>query len=427
MKSFTEEDIGIRGYITSNLKVEGRIKTTPDAFVVDEIPIDFKRSENGKYLYLRVRLYNWDTNHFLNELARALRISRKRVSYAGAKDKRAVTTQYFCINSEVENVTFGMKDVEFIEQFRSSHMLRLGDLLGNRFAIKVESDKDQSGKMETISGEIVSSGFPNFFGPQRFGSFRPNTHKVGKLIVMGKTEDAVDEYLCDRELDDDWFRREYLESGDVQKALRDFPRHLSNERSLLQKIAEGRKDSALEALPLQLRMLFVHAYQSFIFNRIVSKRLEQYRSVREVLESDTCVPVDNLGNPLNEVIKVTAFNLPKIRELVRTGKAAITAPLPGYNSEPTGGEAGKIERDVFEEESLELQSFRIPNYPELSSSGTIRAISGRITDFTIPEQNTAAFSLGKGMYATSVIREFVKDSRLDYFSGMSQEENRPQD
>jgi tRNA pseudouridine13 synthase len=417
LKGFSETEIGIAGYTTSGEGIPGHIKDSPADFIVDEIPLDFPRDPNGKYLHIKVRLTNWDTNHFLGELAGMLRISRKRISYAGTKDKRGVTTQWFCINADVSDIQPAMKDVEVIEQYRSPAMIRLGDLLGNRFSIRIEANANFSDRIMSISRDLSEAGFINFFGPQRFGAQRPITHRVGKLLLMGKYEDAVDEYICDPAIDTEWFRLEYEKSRDAREALKNFPLHLSNERVLLQKILEGRKSEAFDYLPMQLKMLFVHAYQSYIFNRIVSKRFEVTRSVLETQIGDVCVPADGFGNPGNDQIKVTPFNQQKIAGLVRSGKAAITAPLPGYESAIEGGLQGDIERELLEMEMISHSSFSIEGHPELSSKGSRRSISGVLADFQSSDGNWVSFALGKGMYATSVMREFLRNPDMTVYSG----------
>jgi len=93
------------------------IKVNPQDFIVEEIPNDLKRVENGKYTILKVVLTNWETNHFVTHLARYLGMSRKRITFAGTKDKRAITTQYFCINGSVNADQIRIKDCEVEESF----------------------------------------------------------------------------------------------------------------------------------------------------------------------------------------------------------------------------------------------------------------------------------------------------------------------
>src|SRR6266511_2970855 len=88
-----ESLVGIAATLTSAPGLGGRIKASAEDFVVEEVSVDLPRSDDGRYTAARLRTRNWETNRLVRELARALRISRKRISFAGTKDRRAVTTQ----------------------------------------------------------------------------------------------------------------------------------------------------------------------------------------------------------------------------------------------------------------------------------------------------------------------------------------------
>ncbi len=135
------------------------IKESPEDFVVEEIPLGLEPSEAGRYWVLKVRLRSWDTNAFLIELADRLRISRKRITYAGTKDKHGITTQYFCINAPVDPGSIRIRDAEILEWFRTDRMLRLGDLVGNRFRVRISSASDlRGGHVEETVREMLSKG-----------------------------------------------------------------------------------------------------------------------------------------------------------------------------------------------------------------------------------------------------------------------------
>ena len=167
-----DEIYGIGCFLSSLPGIGGKIKATPEDFIVEEIPIQITKEEGGKYLILKVRLREWDTNKFLITLARRLGISRKRITYAGTKDKFAVTTQYFCINIQDNEELIGIGDAQILESFRTGRMLRLGDLVGNTFSIRITPDDGtpvSADRIMEIYGDVSGKGgFPNFFGPQRF-------------------------------------------------------------------------------------------------------------------------------------------------------------------------------------------------------------------------------------------------------------------
>src|SRR3989442_8140551 len=128
--------VGISGYATRGPGLGGRIKDSAEDFVVDEISVDLPQSVAGRYTLARIRTRNWETNRLVREMSRALRISRRRISFAGTKDRRAGTTQLFQFDGSPEALDrIHLKDVEVPETFRPDRRLEIGDLLGNRFAM----------------------------------------------------------------------------------------------------------------------------------------------------------------------------------------------------------------------------------------------------------------------------------------------------
>lgn len=99
-----EEFVGVRCYITRYEGINGSFKENVEDFYVEEVA-DLKMGE-GEWVIVRVKKRNWDTMNFVRVLSNKLRISQKRIKFAGTKDKRAVSVQYFSIRvkdkSEVE-------------------------------------------------------------------------------------------------------------------------------------------------------------------------------------------------------------------------------------------------------------------------------------------------------------------------------------
>lgn len=403
--------IGIEGYSSLSKGFPGLIKQEPEDFIVEEIPKEIKHSDNGKYQILRIRLKNWDTNKFLIRLAKHFGISKKRITYAGTKDKAGITTQYFCINAPMDVSAVSIADSEVLEYFRSDEMLRLGDLVGNRFEIAIEYIEDMRDLIGSIHSEVADAGgFPNFYGIQRFGSLRTNTHKIGRSIVKGFYEEAVKLYIYDPEIDQDDFRINFGKTGDASAALEEFPPHLNYERTLLGYIKEtGKAEGAFERFPRNLSMLFVHAYQSYIFNRILSERMKITDRMDEILEGDIAYPVDRYFNmKKDEPIKVNRFNLEKIQRLANEDKVRASLPIFGFESSFDRGQIGEIEHKIMDAEGISPDEFRIQGFPEISSKGERRIVSAKPVNFAITGKNKVEFSLGRGIYATSLLREFLK-------------------
>ncbi|WP_443367984.1 tRNA pseudouridine(13) synthase TruD [Cuniculiplasma sp. SKW4] len=382
----------------------------PGDFQVSEISEYAKPEPNGKYTILRIKLTNWETNHFITELARYIGISRKRITYAGTKDKRAVTTQYFCINAERIPDRINIRDCEVVERFRSNRMLNLGDLTGNTFIIRVETDFDDRNIIDRYQKIVDNGGFWNVFGIQRFGSIRYNTHIVGEKLIKNGFEAAVKEYLVDPQIDREPYRLDLNESWDFQRAIKEFPEHLQFERAMMHEILSGRSyGEAIDVLPRSLKIMFVHAYQSHLFNRILMERRKLIGNPSGVVLGDFVSPVNSYWNiDENHLIEVDSFNIERIQNLSKEGKVSVLAPLIGTETKGQKGVPGEILEKIMDEDGITFDSFKIKEKPEMSSTGNYRGIRFLPVDFKISEPKVLQFSLGKGIYATTLLDQIFQ-------------------
>src|SRR3990170_3688551 len=302
-----ESDLGIRGYLTSTPGVGGTLKSSPDDFIVDEIPAPPPPDPEGGVTIATVRVRDWETNRLVRELARALRMSRRRIGFAGTKDKRALTTRLVSFEDVPEEAARAVE--------------------------------------ETARQVRAFGGFPNFFGVQRFGSVRPITHLVGRHIVLGKLREAVEAYVANPipgEGEASFEVRQALErTGDVREALRSYPRSFTFEKAILNHLATHPGDhvGALSELPFNLLLMFVHAYQSYLFNRILSERLRRGPPIHEPVAGDLVLPADRRGLPdRDRHIEVTCDNLEKVTARCREGRGGGSGLL--FGSEPVFSRGG---------------------------------------------------------------------------------------
>ena len=349
-------------------------------------------------------------------------MGRNDLHLAGTKDKRAVKEQLIVTRNEHLG-ELNISDVEFELLYRTDKKLYLGDLHGNEFFIIVKHCKSEN--VENIKRELEErGGFPNFFGVQRFGIARPNTHLIGRDIVEGDFEGAVMRYLCDNGNEDEWVgeaRKNLRDTMDFSRALEEFPRGLNFERMLIEHMLKKGGDyaGALRSLPVTLRTIFVYAYQSYLFNRVVSRRINMGLPLCEPIIGDIVVPLDTFGNPENEFIPVKDFNIDKIGKNIKKKRCAITGAVFGFDSPLAEGVQGNIEREIIGNESDDvdafLRKFVIYEIPEINSRGLRRAmqVSTKV-EINTEDDSTASFSfsLPKGCYATSLLREFIKCSDL---------------
>ncbi len=424
-----EQAIGLEYFYTEDDGIGGRLRSIPEDFVVEEVS-DYPEEKETSYLTAAVlRSYNWETNRLVRQLSRALRCSRRKIMFAGTKDKRAITTQLFVFEASLERVLdIRIRDVEILRAYPAARTIWIGTLFGNKFSIIVkELAMEQKAALE-ICGSVQDQieklgGFPNFFGVQRFGAVRPITHVMGKHIIRGNLELAVRDFLCitgEYEGEDATrAREEYAKSGDVHQALVDFPINLSFEKVILNNLLTSPDDyvGALESLPGNLLTMFVHAHQSYIFNKILSRRMQAGLPLNEPAPGDLILKIDKHGLPAhNDWVLAKERNIPRLTELIAQEKAFISAPLFGSESECAEGQPGEIEARILEDEGLEQKDFILPEFRRLRTKGNRREILAPVKDLGFEASGEDAvkfdFRLNKGCYATTLLREYMKCGEL---------------
>jgi tRNA pseudouridine13 synthase len=437
----TEQAMGIGYYVSEADGIGGHLRDQPADFRVREreaIETQSVDVDPGAYpaLVFRATLTNRDTNGFADELAGRLGISRERITWSGTKDKRAVTTQLFSIrNFEDRSIPEPSgADIEIVG--RAGRPVLFGDHFGNEFDLVVR-DVESPEHVDAITADLrrfagdtlsengaqsssdasVTVAVPNVFGQQRFGTLRPITHKVGLAIVRGDWEGAVLAYLgnsSEREPTKTQDAREYVErTHDWQGAIDRFPSHLGYERAMAHTLVENGGTEpdhfreALTAVPSNLQALFVHAAQSSLFNRMLSLRLERGLPFDQPIAGDVVCFADEHGLPdTDRCQRVTESRVDTVTRHCERGRAFVTAPLVGTDTELREGEQGEIEREVLDDTDIAPDDFDLPG--EFDSTGTRRSILVR-TDLSIErEPLTFSFSLPNGSYATVLMREYLK-------------------
>jgi len=158
--------------------------------------------------------------------------------------------------------------------------------------------------------------------------------------------------------------------------------------------------------------MFVHGYQSYLFNRVMSERMRRGLPIHEPVAGDIVLPANRRGLPdRDRTIDVTCDNLDRVTERCREGKAWVSAILFGSESEFAGGEVGRIEKEMVTTEGLRREDFIIPDIPRISSKGSRREILAPLHDFAIrPDDHglNLSFASSRGSYATCLLREFTK-------------------
>ena len=428
-----ERAVGIDHYVSDATGTGGRLRDEPGEFRVRELeafetePVDAD-TDAYPHLLVRVRLRNWETNNFANRLSNQLGISRERVSWAGTKDRHAVTTQLFSVDGVDPGDLPALPRADCEPVGRAGRPILFGDLAGNEFEVTVR-DPDHPDTVPEITaqlrsfagGDRDSVGVPNYFGQQRFGSKRPVTHEVGLAVVRGDWEAAVLTYVgnpSEREPERTREARRFVEEcRDWQAALDRFPGHLRYERAMLHRLVEGEDEptefrEALETTPENLQRLFVNAAQSYAFNRMLSERLDRGLPFDRPVAGDVVCFADSdapdgLALPdQDRTQRVTADRVDAVTRHCERGRAFVTAPLVGTETTFADGEPGDIERSVCEAVGLDPAAFDLPGAFE--STGTRRAALVQTDLEHSGEPLRFEFRLPRGSYATVLLREFLK-------------------
>jgi len=443
-----EKEVGIEVYATQSPGVGGRIRQLLDDFVVEELLVDGSLAEvsspveawepagEGRYLICVLVKRRWDTFLAVREVAQRLRISQKRIRFAGIKDTKALTAQHISLQNVSPNKVLDVqiKDITLYPQRFSRERMYSQLIKGNRFHITVRGLDHPVSVIEertkNVQDEIESlGGVPNFFGHQRFGTIRPNTHQVGKHLTRGDAEKAALVFLAEPSVHEHpearEARQQLQDTMDVQEALNSFPRFLSYERFMLGHLAKYPNDfvGAFRELPRRLRKLFVQAYQSYLFNRFLSERIRRGIPLDEPQIGDYTIRLDEHGLPTEEYDQATATNLQTIEDAVKEGRMCVAAPLIGPEQPSSRGVQGEIEQAILEAENVTPENFQLSFMPEATAEGRLRAVLNPIQNLLQEEiaadsENNEkqmiklGFTLNRGSYATVVLREFMKPQDL---------------
>ncbi len=347
-------------YITSQKGIGGQIRTKYEDFYVEEIP-ESEPSGEGPNTWFFIEKIGRETLDVVLDVAQELHVDRKRMGFAGMKDKRAVTRQWLCVaNCEAEQIR-ELEDklykVKILKIMQNEKKLRIGQLIGNKFRLLIRDTEDPEADTEIareVLEELMERGVPNYFGWQRFGKKRSNTHVVGRMLLENDLKKVVDAYIGNpypEEPEHIKEVRQMYDDGYLEESLESMPRGMRYEKMMLKTLLKEMKKKdvsdkssldeksykrAIESLPKPLKRMFVHAYQSYLFNKAVSERTKL--GIDKYVEGDIIIDneehlVHEFGDEINEKIKNFEFHP--------------TAPLFGSKVPLAGGELGEMEQKNF--------------------------------------------------------------------------------
>ena len=437
-----EKPFGMEFYSIDSIGIGGRLKRRYEDFLVEEIASDgtvirFKdwqerpiresaiAGERDRYVIFAVQKMGISTMDVSNILASSLKLPRNLVSYAGLKDKRAITVQQMSASSQAagELTKLELSQIDLRDFRYARHPLQIGDLWGNRFTIILRDLEVDSGTAIQTVKAVQGTPLLNYFGVQRFGLPRPNTHLAGKSLIKHDFEKTVRIMLCTESV----FESEELKQvrlkltedlAPTEDMIHAFPRDLNYERTVLTELIKhpGEFERALHRVPPRVLTLMVHAYQSYLFNRLLSQRAKAEISLVRPIPGDFMIELDTAHSGRDSWLFVTERSLDERTKQVEDGKYGLALPVPGYATRlPPTPQTDSL-RALMKEEDITLQDFRNPSARSLDSPGGLHLAAILIDDLdvsSVDEGLRVVFSLRKGSYATVVLREIMKNHPIN--------------
>jgi len=384
-----DSEIGISVYTTKFPGCGGIIKKQNDDFTVSEVITEKAHSRicsDSGYAVYKLKKNGIDTTHALAKIFKKYGI---RLKALGLKDASAVTEQFVFTTSkmkhdfEINEPRYSLKKIGFTDKPLSKK-----EMVGNHFQIKIDNASDIVSQFEEYDRIL------NFYGYQRFGSTRPISHLIGKSLLQKNYLNTIQILLS--------FTSEYdkPENTELRKMMSDKPKYhealkiipngMDLEKIALKEMIESDNPvRAIRALPLQIRRFFVHAYQSFIFNKTLSASFENGEEVFSPQEDDVCYDKNgNLGKFENDPCQ------------------RLSIPFVGYSYYKKTRFHYYIEK-ILKDEEITPKDFFSKEMQEISNEGGFRNSSIKCDDYKIKD-NVVSFLLSRGSFATIVLRELMK-------------------
>lgn len=345
----SELENAVLPYLTSDFTgIGGLLKSSAEDFRVEEVPI-YSASGTGDHLFLWIEKRNVSAQYLVQTLAQQLQINPRDIGVAGMKDRCAVTRQFVSVPADCESLLsdFSFEGITILEVKRHERKLKTGHLKGNRFSILIRDPSDDAFQRAlAIQAKIEEFGFPNYYGNQRMGH-QNETLRMGLKLLRDERVPAK------------YFRNK------------------------------------------SLKRLALSAAQSFLFNRVLSDRVSD-QMLHHVLMGDVMQVCESGGIFVVE-------DVPQEQERFSSHETVITGPIIGPKMKQPTREVLDREQKILDEFSLELSHFS--RFKKLTP-GARRPLLIWPEHFKIEETADGIlfeFTLPSGVYATMLLREFMKN------------------
>ena len=399
---------GMECYSTNFAGINGTIKETNEEFQVSEIidytflkPPYFSSVQNNEHkfpLYL-LEKHNIDSNHAIIEIKKQ---SGLKLRIMGIKDAKAETSQYASCEQtrNLPKYIITPKTKLTLLGFLRTPLSKSA-LIGNSFKIKINQTSDNNIQPFLLELNKIA----NFYGLQRFGSERMVTHLVGKALLERNYNKAIEYLLSYTSKYDSKFSKEIRERSrdpkNYQKLIKILPKGMDLERLILDTLVKGKDSIAvIRSVPINIRRLFVQAFQSYVFNKCLSNALLCNEDIQKCKDGDLCF----------EIEKPLVFGkIRRFREGIDSNNDVIPAiRLVGYNYQPGKNRFDHITKRILSDENILPSYFYLKDLQELSIQMGFRQTLLCCSEFSHFDRLDLSFKLPKGSYATTLLRELIK-------------------
>ncbi|PHM39058.1 tRNA pseudouridine synthase TruD [Xenorhabdus mauleonii] len=325
----------------------GIVKSSPEDFIVRE-DLGFSPDGEGEHLMVHIRKTGCNTQFVADNLARFTKIPSRSVSYAGLKDRNAVTEQWFCLHlpgkQDPDLTAFQLEGCEVLATSRQKRKLRIGALKGNDFTLVLREISDQP-SVEKRLQQVLQGGVPNYFGEQRFG-------RGGQNLIQAQR----------------WAENE------------------------------------IQVKERSRRSFYLSACRSAMFNAIASTRIAQ--GEHQQVKNGDALQLTGRGS----WFVADEAELTVLQQRVIDGELQVTAPLPGDKALGTQHQALDFEEQCLQDYESLWGLVKRERVESARRAMLVKPLN--LNWEWLDEQTVCLhFSLPSGSFATSVVRELINQDQ----------------
>jgi tRNA pseudouridine13 synthase len=387
-----------------------KLKQRPEDFQVEELT-DVTPGERGAFAFYRLEKRGWTTPDAVQAIRRRWDLDLGRLSYGGLKDRHAHTVQYLTIfKGPRRRLTHHEVHLEYLGQIEMPYASQ--HIRANRFHLTLRDLTSEAIARATEAlAQVAQNGVPNYFDDQRFGSVSSGETPtfVARFLVEGRFEDALRQALAaPYEHDRGEAKREkaILREcwGDWAACKERLPR--GHARSLVDYLVHHPTDfrGACARLRPDLRGLYLSAYQSYLWNRLLARWLEQRLPAEQRVSVSLRLGDVPMQRHLNEAqcIELAALSLP-----LPTARLHLDASDPRL----------ALIEEVLREEGMELSQLKVKGVREMFFSKGDRpalCLPAHLRHKVAPDEVNPgrqalilSFELPRGSYATLIVKRIM--------------------